>query len=137
MINNIEKAPARGPVARFDPSRLPTAPRHFLGELEPEARALLGGVILEFLQSRPGTQRPGIRQAAYDCWSAIRTIEWEARGGTFEALLSRVSPSPTITIAKVIEVLVSAGDLRATLVAERARLDETLAQLDALAEIAK
>lgn len=112
-------------------------PGDLLRRMPAPARALISTGCVSVFYSHPGARKADCDRLAFEVWDHVRSQVYDEQGHTCESALQAAGLSPTAEIERVLRLLLASGDLRATLLRQRAQIDAVLQQLGWCEEIAR
>ncbi len=102
-------------------------------DINAKAIPIIGGAALALLREHPEARaRWDTDRLAHILWERVRRLPYDtAPGCSIDAALSVPAiAGPVSALGRILDLLVDAGDLKATLLAQRAALDAQIAQLE-------
>jgi hypothetical protein len=128
--DTMKTVPAAAP--RFTIALLPHG-KDVAPGVDRRALDLLAGAAVEIVRAHPGARRGhDSYRLAHLVWAQARGLVYDAASGrTVEGALAAACRPEVDTCARVVDVLLEAGDLRRTLTAQRDALDVQIRQLEA------
>ncbi|SRR6266540_1125849 len=94
------------------------------------AIGVIAGAAIALLAEHPGAGRNEVATLGNLLWERIRAVRYDGDGHTIEYALSRALVPVGYSLDHLLLVLVGAGGIRATLLAQRAAIDAQLGRLE-------